>query len=329
MSKTKFKMLLPKLAIVLILFLLIGLWSVLSPAFFTTNNLLLIIKQVTIYGILAIGMTLVIITGGIDLSVGSIVAICCVFSAHYIAGDNVDNPLISPIVVSIAMGLLWGIINGVGVAYCNVPSFIMTMCTMLAARGLAYIYTNAKAIFFLSDRFVNIANGFINRTFDENGVLTNFGIPYMVFYFVGAMAIGIIILQCTTYGRKIYAVGGNAASARYSGINVKWITCSTYIISGICAGICGFLMSSRISSGNANAADGYEMTVIAAAVIGGVSMSGGIGTMSGTLIGVLIIGVISNGMDIIGVNSYFQKVLQAIIIFGAVYLDGRINSKKK
>ena len=256
-------------------------------------------------------------------------AICCVFSARYISGDYVDNPLIIPIAISIGMGLIWGTINGVGVAYAKVPSFIMTMCTMLAARGLAYIYTNAKAIFFLSDRFVNIANGFINRTFDETGTLVNFGIPYMVFYFIAAMVVGIIALQCTSYGRKVYAVGGNAVSARYSGINVKWITCSTYIISGLCAGICGFLMASRISSGNANAADGYEMTVIAAAVIGGVSMSGGIGTMTGTTIGVLIIGVISNGMDILGVNSYFQKVLQAIIIFAAVYVDGRLNAKKK
>ena len=236
--------------------------------------------------------------------------------------------LVLVLVAATATGI-WGAINGVGVAYAKVPSFIMTMCTMLAARGLAYIYTNAKAIFFLSDRFVNIANGFINRTFDEAGTLVNFGIPYMVFYFIAAMAIGIVVLQCTSYGRKVYAVGGNAVSARYSGINVKWITCSTYIISGLCAGICGFLMASRISSGNANAADGYEMTVIAAAVIGGVSMSGGIGTMTGTTIGVLIIGVISNGMDILGVNSYFQKVLQAIIIFAAVYVDGRLNAKKK
>ena len=142
-EKTKLKALVPRLAIVLILFLLIGLWSILSPAFFTTNNLMLIIKQVTLYGILAVGMTFVIITGGIDLSVGSIVAICCVFSARYISGDYVDNPLIIPIAISIGMGLIWGTINGVGVAYAKVPSFIMTMCTMLAARGLAYIYTNA------------------------------------------------------------------------------------------------------------------------------------------------------------------------------------------
>ena len=328
-KKVNIKAVLPRIAIVLILFLLIGLWSALSPAFFTLNNLMLIVKQVTIYGILAIGMTFVIIAGGIDLSVGSIVAICCVFSAHYIAGDNQDNSLLIPIGVSISMGLFWGLLNGVGVAYAKIPSFIMTMCTMLAARGIAYIYTNAKAIFFLSDRFINIANGFLNRTLDETGKVVNFGIPYLVFYFIAAMIIGIIALECTTFGRKVYAVGGNPQAARYSGVNVKWVTCATYVISGLCAGICGFLMAARISSGNANVADGYEMTVIAAAVIGGVSMSGGIGTMTGTLIGVLIIGVITNGMDIIGVNSYFQKVLQAIIIFAAVYVDGRINQKNK
>lgn len=328
-KKQKLKALLPKLAIVFVLFALIALWSALSPAFFKTNNLLLIIKQVTLYGILAIGMTMVIVTGGIDLSVGSVVALSAVFAAHFASGEYADAPIILPIAVAVGIGLLCGIINGVGVAYANVPSFIMTMCMMLAARGAAYVYTNAKAIFGISDKFVNISNGFLGREYGEGGLVTNFGVPNMVFYFIAAMLIGIILLQYTTYGRKVFAIGGNRVAARYSGLNVKKTECSVYIISGVCAGICGFLMASRISSGNANSADGYEMTVIAATVIGGVSMSGGIGSMYGTLIGVLIIGVISNGMDIMGVNSYFQKILQAVIIFTAVYIDMRMNKKKQ
>ena len=324
----KIKAMIPKLAIVFVLIGLVGLWSALSPAFFATNNLLLIVKQVTLYGILAIGMTMVIITGGIDLSVGSIVALSAVFAAHFASGEYSDTPIIIPIVVAIGIGLICGLINGLGVAYANVPSFIMTMCMMLAARGAAYVYTNAKAIFGLSDTFTNISNGFLGRAYGADGVVMKFGVPHMVFYFGAAMIIGILVLQYTSYGRKVYAVGGNHVAARYSGLNVKAVLSSVYVISGLCSGICGFLMASRISSGNANSADGYEMTVIAGTVIGGVSMSGGVGSMYGTLIGVLIIGVISNGMDIMGVNSYFQKILQAVIIFIAVYLDGRINRKK-
>ena len=158
---------------------------------------------------------------------------------------------------------------------------------------------------------------------------TQYGVPYMVFYFIAAMIIGIILLQYTTYGRKVYAIGGNHEAARYSGLNVRLVEMSVYVISGLCSGICGFLMASRISSGNANSADGYEMTVISAVVIGGVSMSGGVGTMTGVMIGVLITGVISNGMDILGVNSYYQKILQAVIILVAVYIDGKINRRKK
>ena len=205
----------------------------------------------------------------------------------------------------------------------------MTMCMMLAARGAAYVYTNAKAIFNLNQEFVNISNGFLGRTFDESGKVVNYGIPYMVFYFIAAMIIGVILLHFTTYGRKVYALGGNKEAARYSGINTKLIEFSVYVLSGLCAGICGFLMAYRISSGNANSADGYEMTVISAAVIGGVSLSGGVGTMYGTMIGVLIVGVISNGMDILGINTYFQQILQAAIIFTAVYIDVHVNRKKK
>lgn len=332
MERTKFqrhKEVISRLGIVFVLLGLILLWSCLSDAFFTTNNLLLIIKQATLYGILAIGMTFVLITGGIDLSVGSIVALSAVFAARYCSGDNIDLPIAVPILISVAIGILCGAVNGFGIAFCRIPPFIMTMCMMLAARGAAYVYTNAKAIFNLNQEFVNISNGFLGRTFDESGKAVNYGIPYMVFYFIAAMIIGVILLHFTTYGRKVYALGGNKEAARYSGINTKLIEFSVYVLSGLCAGICGFLMASRISSGNANSADGYEMTVISAAVIGGVSLSGGVGTMYGTMIGVLIVGVISNGMDILGINTYFQQILQAAIIFTAVYIDVHVNRKKK
>ena len=318
-----------QLATLFVLIALIILWSCLSDAFLTTNNLMLIIKQVTLYAILAVGETFVLVTGGIDLSVGSIVALSCVFAAQFSSGDYIDMPIIVPIIIAVAIGTLCGVINGLGVAYCKIPPFIMTLSMMLAARGAAYVYTNAHAIFNLNESFRSIANGFLGRTFTEDGIVDNYGIPYMVFYFVIAIAIGMIILHFTTYGRKVYAIGGNIKAARYSGINVKRTQFSVYVLSGLCAGICGFLMASRISSGNANAADGYEMTAISACVIGGISLSGGVGTMYGTMIGVLIVGVISNGMDILGINTYYQEIIQALIIFMAVFIDVNINRKKE
>ena len=263
------------------------------------------------------------------MSVGSIVALAAVFAAHYCSGDYLETPLIVPIAIAVFIGLGCGLINGICIAYGNIPPFIMTMCMMLAARGAAYVYTNAKAIFNLNPDFVNISNGFLGRTYTEEKLIENYGIPYMVFYFAAAVLIGIVILHFTTYGRRIYAIGGNKVAARYSGINTKLVECSVYVLSGLCSGICGFLMASRISSGNANSADGYEMTVISAAVIGGVSLSGGVGSMYGAMIGVLIVGVIRNGMDILGINTYFQQILQAVIILVAVYIDGKVNRKNK
>lgn len=214
-----------KTGIIFVLIGLIILWSCLSDAFLTVNNLLLIIKQVSMYSILCVGMTLVLITGGIDLSVGSVIALSAVFAARYCSGEHLDAPLIIPIAFAITIGVFCGLINGLGIAYAKIPPFIMTMCMMLAARGAAYVYTNAKAIFNLNPDFVNITNGFLGRTYDSSGFIENYGIPYMVFWFAAAVLIGIFLLHFTTYGRRIYAVGGNEDAARYSGIDTKLIKC--------------------------------------------------------------------------------------------------------
>lgn len=172
---TKKQKIVSKFGIVLVLAVLIVLWSCLSDAFLTVNNLLLIIKQVSMYSILGVGMTFVLITGGIDLSVGSIVALSAVFAANYCSGEYLDIPLIVPIMLAVVIGLICGLINGVGVAYLEIPPFIMTMCMMLAARGAAYVYTDAKAIFNLNEKFVNISNGFLGRTYTEKHVIENYG----------------------------------------------------------------------------------------------------------------------------------------------------------
>lgn len=324
----KFSVFIKNYGIVLVLVAICLLWAVLSPSFFTGNNLLLVVKQVTLYGILAVGMTYVIVAGGIDLSVGAIVALSGVCAAKFATEQYLNAPLIIPIVIAVIVGLLVGVLNGVGIAYLKIPNFIMTMCTMQIVRGVALVITNGKPIFGMREEFIQMANGFAFRQYDSNGDIAVSGIPNLVFYFVVVMVIGIILLQFSTYGRKVYSVGGNMEASRYSGVNVKWIQCTTYIISGLLAGLVGVLMASRISSGNATTAEGYEMNAIAGAVIGGTSMSGGVGTIFGTMIGVLIIGAIGNGMDILGISSYYQQIIKGFIILLAVFLDSGVNKKQ-
>jgi len=317
------------LVLIIVLFAICALWASISPAFLSPGNLFLVVMRVAINGILAIGMTYVIIGGGIDLSVGSVVALSSVVAAMLATGDFLYTPLWVPLLAAIAVGAVCGLISGIGVAYAKVPAFIATMCMMLAARGVALGVTNAHPIFGMRPEFIAVSNHHIFRTFDEYGQIVFRGIPNLVLYFFGVMILGIIVLHYTTYGRKVFAVGGNAIVAQYSGINVKRIQCSTYVISGALAGLCGMLMASRISVGSPTTAEAAELTAIAAAVIGGTSMAGGKGILFGTMIGVLIIGVIGNGMDILGVSPHWQKVIQGLIMFFAVFMDARINIKTK
>lgn len=317
------------LVLILILIAICALWATISPAFLTPSNLFLVIMRVAINGILAIGMTYVIIAGGIDLSVGSVVALSSVIAATFATGDFQYAPLIVPFVAATAVGAFCGLLNGIGVAYAKVPAFIATMCMMLIARGTAMVMTDAHPVFGMRPEFIAVSNHHIFRTFDEYGQIVFRGIPNLVLYFIGVMILFIILLHYTTYGRKIFAVGGNRVVAQYSGINVRRIECSTYVISGALAGFCGMLMASRISVGSPTTAEGFELTAIAAAVIGGISMTGGKGTLFGTFIGVLIIGVIGNGMDILGVSPHMQYIIQGLIMFFAVFMDARINRKTK
>jgi ribose/xylose/arabinose/galactoside ABC-type transport system permease subunit len=315
------------LVLILVLIAICALLASISPAFLTPGNLFLVVMRVALYGILAVGMTYVILGGGIDLSVGSVVALSSVVAAMLATGDFRYTPLWVPIVAAVATGAFCGLINGIAVAYAKVPAFIATLCMMLAARGVAMVATNAHPIFGMRPAFIAVSNHHLFRTFDEYGRIDFRGIPVLVLYFLGVMALGIILLHYTTYGRKVFAIGGNATVAKYSGINVTRIQCSTYIISGALAGLCGMLMASRISVGSPTTAEGAELSAIAAAVIGGISMSGGKGIMFGTFIGVLIIGVIGNGMDVLGVSPHWQMIFQGLIMFFAVFMDARINRK--
>ncbi|MPR34147.1 ABC transporter permease [Salmonirosea aquatica] len=283
-----------------------------TPRFLTVSNLTIIVTQVSINALLAFGVTFVIITGGIDLSLGSIVAVTGVVAALFAHPDT--YPLVVPLFMALGAGFLIGGLNGLVITRSKVPPFIVTLGTMTIGRGLALILSKGRPVSNLSDSFNFIGGGQI------------FGIPFPIIILFVIFGLCSLLLRKTIWGRYMYAVGGNEQAARASGIPVEKIKMLVYILSGILAGLAGIILTSRITTGQPNAGQGFELDAIAAAIIGGTSTSGGSGTMTGTLIGALLIGVISNGLDLLNVTSYYQEVVMGVIIIGAVVLDG-LNSK--
>ncbi len=290
--------------------------TILSPnAFARPANLINILKQASINGILAAGMMYVIISGGIDLSVGSIVALSGVMAAHF--AHPGEYPLIIPIAVALGVGALAGLLNGIGIAYGNIPPFIVTLGMMTIVRGIALIAANGQPVFGVTKEFEGLAGGFVLGS-----------IPNLVIYFVIITLVLAFILTRTVFGRHVYAVGGNETAAKVSGINVEKIKLAVYTLCGFLAGIAGILLASSIISGNPTSGQAYELDAIAAVIIGGVSMSGGAGKWYGTVIGALLMAVISNGLDILNVSSHFQLVIKGLIIIVAVLIDTKGKGKQ-
>ena len=304
-----------KFGIVLILLLICIVLSILSPSFLKIQNLVNIFRQVSITGVIAIGMVFVIVTGGIDLSVGSItgmVAMVATSMAH-----PGQFPLIVPILAGLLAGLAAGAVNGIIIAYGDVPPFITTLGMMTSLRGVALLYNNGRPIIDLSDEYTQIGGGMLG------------GVPYPVIIFIVVIAVGAVFLKFSKFGRHVYAVGGNEQSAKVSGINVKRIKMSVYIIAGFVSALSGIIISSRVMSGSPAAGEGYEMDAITACVIGGASLSGGEGSVISTVIGALIVGVVNNGLDLLKVSSYWQQIVKGIIIIAAVLIDIKIKARKK
>lgn len=310
-----------KYGIILILILIAALMSVATGGtFLKPVNLMNVIRQISFIGLIGIGVTVIIITTGIDLSSGSVLALASVAAATFAhpirdaAGQYVDAigqyPLIVPIVVGLTVGAICGIINGTIIAFFGLPPFIVTLGMMTAARGAAFLVTDGKPIGDFSDSFNYLGAGFF------------LGFPMPILLLLIATIFSYIVLTKTKFGRHIYALGGNEQAAIISGVNVKLIKVVVYGYASMLAGLAGISLAARIESGQPSAGLGFELDAIAAAVIGGTSQStGGIGTVQGTIIGALIIGVINNGMTLMGVNSYWQQIVKAIIIVGAVLLD--------
>lgn len=287
--------------------------------FLTQSNISNVLLQTSINGVLAFGMTFVIITGGIDLSVGSVLALAGLVAASF--ATKSPQAMVHggpyPVFVALAVGLLIGCASGgiVGaiVARFKVPAFVATLGMLSAARGLTLIYAGGRPVPTLTPEFRWIGNGNL------------FGVPAPVVIFAALFLISWFVLARTRFGRYVYAVGGNARAAKTSGINVTAVRVTVYVISGAFAGIAGMLLAARTGSALTQAGIGYELDAIAAVVIGGISLSGGIGRMTGALIGALIIGVMNNGLDLMGIESYYQQVLKGMLIVGAVMLDQRRN----
>jgi ribose/xylose/arabinose/galactoside ABC-type transport system permease subunit len=292
---------------ILIAFVLIVIaMTILSPVFLTLTNVLNIVRQSSIYGIMAVGMTFVILTGGIDLSVGSMLAI-----AGAIAAGSIKSGmgLGLTILIALAIGLGCGLANGVLVTLGRITPFVVTLGMMSIARGLTLIYTKGYPISGFHDAFRFIGGGDL------------LAIPFPIIVFLLTTVTAWVVLSQMRLGRYTYAIGGNEETVKLSGINADFFKTVVYIISGITSAISALILTSRLNSAEPVAGQGYELDVIAAVVIGGTSLMGGRGSVWGTLIGALLIGVINNGMNLLGISPYFQLVVKGVIIIGAVLLD--------
>jgi ribose/xylose/arabinose/galactoside ABC-type transport system permease subunit len=293
--------------VVVALILIIVTLSILSPSFLEFQNLINLLRQISINAVLAIGMTYVILTKGIDLSVGSILAFSGIVAASFVSGES--NNLFLAIVLGIASGLILGLVNGVVIAKFKITPFIVTLGMMAVARGFSFLYSDGRPISNLSDSFLLIGGG----------ELAYIPIPLWITAIV--FIVFSIILYQTKFGRYVYAIGGSENAARISGIKVDRTLIKVYGIMGLLAGIAGVILTSRVSAGLPQAGTAYELDAIAAVVIGGTSLNGGRGRLWGSLIGAIIIGVVNNGLDLLGVSSYWQQVVKGVIIVLAVMLD--------
>ncbi|MDO4371052.1 MAG: ABC transporter permease [Clostridia bacterium] len=281
--------------------------AIASPVFLTSSNFLNVSQQISINFVVAVGMTLVIISGGIDLSVGSNIALTGLLMG--IMMKNYSIPVLPTIIICILFSGFIGLVNGWLISFLNLPPFIATLGTMSIVRGAAYTVTAGQPIYTFPKGFTAIA-GRIG------------GIPlWSILIMLAVILIGWYVLRYTRIGRFTYAVGGNENCARLSGINIRKVKCFVYMFSGLCCGVAALLLSSRLDSGLPTNADGQEMDAIAAVVIGGTSMSGGEGSMIGTLIGIFIIGIIANGLNLLGVQQGPQKMVKGLIIVIAVIID--------
>ncbi|SFH54890.1 ABC transporter permease [Pisciglobus halotolerans] len=307
-KKVSYKDLISKLGPLLALIVLMIFVTVLNPGFISPHNILNLLRQVSTNALIAFGMTFVIITGGIDLSVGSTLALSSALTAGMIVSGL--DPILA-MVAGVAIGFVLGAVNGLLITKGRMAPFIATLATMTIFRGLTLVYTDGNPITGIGDSFI----------FKYMGRGYLFGIPFPVVLMLVCFALLFMLLHKMTFGRKTFAIGGNEKAAYIAGIKSDRIKIMIYAISGMMASIAGIIITSRLNSAQPTAGTSYEMDAIASVVLGGTSLSGGRGRIVGTLIGALIIGTLNNGLNLLGVSSFYQQVVKGIVIIIAVLID--------
>jgi ribose transport system permease protein len=305
------------------LLLMILAFSILADGFFSADNFWTVMRQISVNTCLSVGMTLVILTGGIDLSVGSILALSGAIMASLLKSGTelaafdlyIGYHVPAAITIGILVGASLGLFNGVAITQFRVPPFVATLAMLTIARGLTKLYTGGGAITGLGEAFVSIGSGRL------------LGMPNQVWIAAGIVIAAAVLLRKTRLGRYIYAVGGNEVAAKLSGVNVKKVKLLVYTIAGGLSAVGGLIVTSRLNSATPIAGEGFELDSIAAVVIGGTSLSGGKGSVLGTVLGALIIGVLNSGLVIMGVDPFWQTVIKGFVILLAVVVD-RLNAKE-
>lgn len=304
------------IGIMVVLLILCIIVSLATDKFLTSGNIISVLRQISINTYIALGMTLIIILGHIDLTVGAVVAMCGTLTVGFIVNQGL--PVELAIIGGILLGVLFGFINGVIVSTFKVPSFIITMAMMNVANGIAYVYSGGQSTRITDGFFISIGTGYLFSL-----------IPLPVLYMILLIIVISFLLVKTRFGVYVYAIGGNREAARLSGIPIRKIEIIVFTLSGLLSAFAGLVLASRMYSGQPSVGSGYEMDAIAACVLGGTSMAGGKGSISGTVLGAMVIGIISNGLNLIGVSSYWQLIVKGIIIATAVIWDSQKEKFKR
>jgi len=310
-KQDKMRQLMGQYGIGVVLVIMMIVIAFMEPRFLTLDNIINVATQISINGLLCYGLCICITTGGIDLTVGAQLAL-----TSCIIGQTMTNwgwPAFMAILAGVAVATAFGFINGVLIAKFNMFPFVVTLSMQLVIRGLSQVITGGKAVMITNDWFAKIYSGKL------------LGIPMPIIIFIIVTVLMYLMLHWTKFGRYIFAVGGNVNAAIASGVSRFWVLVGTYTISGLLAGLAAMIYTSKTGAAQSNIGVGYETDAIAAAVLGGTSFAGGIATIPGDVLGIFIIGLIYNGMNMIGVSSYFQSIVKGLIIIGAVMLDMVMN----
>jgi ribose/xylose/arabinose/galactoside ABC-type transport system permease subunit len=298
--------LLQRFGLLVVILVIVVIMSLVKPVFLSGENILNVLRQVSINGILAIGITFVIMTGGIDLSIGSIVAVTAVLVGSLL---EQGHGVVTAITIGMIGAVLFGILNGILISVSGLPPFIATLSNMTIARGAAMVYSNGRNYVIMHEKFLQIGKGY------------TLGIPNPIWILLVVCILAYILLNYTIFGRHILAFGGNRNAAKLAGVRTRLVEASAYFISGLLSGVAAIVLVSRTSTGQPIAGTGYELDAIAAAAIGGTSMTGGSGSIGGTVMGFIIIGIMLNSLTLLNVSSFYQQIVKGIIIIVAVMLD--------